>query len=212
LAEFTKANETLSPHCASFYVRGTVHPDYNRLNVSQSYARFRNEIVAFGPIVDPTGCRIAIKRESFPKLINIKRLAEGERGKATKLIELIEDGLFDSPPGHYRNQEFSWERDRIETLFWIPDLIANPDAIYKNGHRIIQGDRVFVKVYDKLGSKIKLAFTQTVGKNGPNVIVTSFLTDPETAISYIRGLPIYSRAKEEDEPSLALAADGSQKQ
>jgi hypothetical protein len=211
LAEFAKGDTTLSPHLAQLYERGTVHPDYNRLSMSESYARFQQTIVAFGPVNDPTGCRIAIKKESFPKLVNMKRLDGAERGKATKLLASIEAGDFDVPQGQYKNGVFQWERDRIETLFWIPDLLADPDAIYKNGHRLIQGDRVFMKVYDKLGSKIKLAFTQSIGRNGPNVVITSFLTDPATASSYFAGLPIYSRSSS-GEPSLALAADADQKQ
>ena len=73
-----------------------------------------------------------------------------------------------------------------------------PDAIYRNGHKIIAGDEVYVRVYDKLGSRVKLLFTMDIRKNGKvirTVPVTSFLTDPDTVINFITGQPLYRKSR-----------------
>ena len=88
--------------------------------------------------------------------------------------------------------------DRLRTLFWLPEVLTDPDAIYPNAHKIVAGDQVYVRVYDKMGSTVKLAFTKDVTKRGvviQTVLITSFLTDPKTAMSYVRGQPIYQRPK-----------------
>ena len=85
------------------------------------------------------------------------------------------------------------EQDRMQTLFWIPDVLADPDAIYRNGHTVVAGDEVYVKVFDKPKPQIKLVFTmdKPAGKNIKTVPVTSFLTSRNRAIRMIKGPPLY---------------------
>jgi len=119
----------------------------------------------------------------------MKRI-DGSAIKASKIIEAIKNGTFDGTA-------YKCETDRIKTLFWIPDVLSDPDAVYKNAHKIVQGDEVYVKVYDKMGSKIKLVFTDYIKGLKQNVVVTSFLTDPQTACEYVKGEPLCVRPKKE---------------
>jgi hypothetical protein len=119
----------------------------------------------------------------------MKRLC-GSKVKASRVIEEIESGNFEA-------SQYKWEIDRIRTLFWMPDVLADPDAVYKNAHKIVEGDEVYVKVYDKMGARVKLVFTDYIKPIKQTVIVTSFLTDPETAWKYVRGEPLYARPKTE---------------
>jgi hypothetical protein len=86
--------------------------------------------------------------------------------------------------------------DRLRTIFWLPELLCDPDAVYINAHKIVAGDHVFVRVYNKGGSTVKVAFTLDVKKRGrliSTVVVTSFLTNPGDAISFVKGEPVYVR-------------------
>lgn len=88
-----------------------------------------------------------------------------------------------------------WNRIASGPHFWIPDVLKDPDAVFKNNHAVVKADEVFVYVYDKGGSKIKLVFTSTFGPKGnPRVeIVTSYLTDERTAMLCAKGRPLYVR-------------------
>jgi hypothetical protein len=85
----------------------------------------------------------------------------------------------------------------LRTLFWLPELLCDPDAIYKNAHRMVDGDEIYIRIYDKMGSTVKLAFTKDIKNNHGRVIrtvaITSFLTDPKSVVSCVRGDPLYKR-------------------
>ena len=184
VAAFPKA-----AHYLLFHERGCRHQPFNELNVVESFKKFCAEFLPRSPIVAPRQKSIRIIKTNFPKFLNMKRVC-GSAVKASRIIEEIEAGRFDAT--HYK-----WEIDRIRTLFWIPDIISDPDAVYKNAHKIVQGDEVYVKVYDKMGSKVKLVFTDYIKDIRQTVIVTSFLTDPQTACEYVCGKPLYARPKTE---------------
>jgi len=60
-------------------------------------------------------------------------------------------------------------------------VLRDPDAIYPNAHKIVAGDEVYVRVYDKMGSNVKLAFAQDIKKHSKlisTVVITSFSADP----------------------------------
>ncbi len=180
-------------HKLLFYEIGGRHQGYNTLSIAESLKQFCTEILPQSPVTDPRGKRISIIKNNFPKLSGLEHLtlSKDEFG-ASDIIAAIEDGTFD--PGQYDPTR----DDRLRTLFWIPEMLRDPDAIYKNAHKIVQGDEVYVRVYDKMGSKVKLIFTKDIRKNGQlirTVPITSFLTDPATAISYVCGQPKYRRQK-----------------
>lgn len=178
-------------HKLLFYAKGSKHPPYNELGIAETLAAFCVDFLPLCPLADPRGKRIKVEKANFPKLADLEhKTLTRKQFNATQICACIEDGTFNAD--HYKPQD----KDRMRDLFWLPDLIRDPDAIYRNAHKIVAGDEIYVKVYDKMGSNVKLAFTMDI-HNGSKlirtVIVTSFLTSPATAISYVRGEPLYRR-------------------
>jgi hypothetical protein len=175
-----------------FYAPGRPHLPYNELSLTNTLEKFKTEFLPLCPLSDPLDRQIRVVDTNFRKLINLKHKALGKKAKAYKIIEEIETGTFD--PKDYSPLEL----DRIRTLFWIPEVIQDPDAIYKNNHRVVEADEVFVCVYNKGGAKVKLVFTSTFGpKFNPRVeIVTSYLTDERSAMFAARGKPLYLKNRE----------------
>lgn len=177
-------------HKLIFDAKGRKQPPSNKLDVIQTFAKFKAEFLPICPLEDPLGRDIKVEAVNFRKLLNLKHKTLGDKAKAWKVVEEIEQGTFNI-------EDYTLPEDRIRHLFWIPELINDPDAIYKNSHAVVKADEVFICVYDKLGAKIKLAFTSTVVfKPTRRVeIVTSYITDAKTALKCIKGDPIYLRQK-----------------
>ncbi len=178
-------------HKLLFYAKGSNHPPFNLLSLRETLEKFCSALVAQSPFLDPRGKAIAVVRKNFPKLAGLKHLTlSKEELSASAIVSAIENGCCDLKD-YYQGRE-----DRIRTIFWIPEVLREPDAIYRNAHKIVAGDEVYVRVYDKMGSKVKLVFTMDVQKGGQiirTVPITSFLTDPATAASYVRGEPVFRR-------------------
>jgi hypothetical protein len=172
-----------------FYARGRKHPPYNMLSVQETFAKFKAEFLPLCPLTDKLGRIIRIETTNFRKLLNLKHKALGVQARAWQIIAELESGTFD-----LANYE-EIQQDRIRTLFWIPEVITDPDVIYNNNHKVIKADEVFVCVYDKPGSKVKLAFTSTFGAEESKriEIVTSYLTDAKTAMYCAKGKPLYQK-------------------
>lgn len=172
-----------------FFGQGRNHPPYNMLSVEETYAKFKAEFLPLCPLTDRLGRSIKIEATNFRKLLNLKHKILGPQARAWQIIEELEKGTFD-----IANYEPLAE-DRIRTLFWVPEVIMDPDAIYKNNHKVVKADEVFVCVYDKPGSKVKLVFTSTFGTGaGKRVeIVTSYLTDAKTAMYCAKGQPLHQK-------------------
>jgi hypothetical protein len=177
-----------------FRAKGSKHPPYNTLSVAESLANFAAEMLPASPIIDPRGKRISIIERNFPKLAGLQhKTLSKKKWRATDIVAAIKQGTLDL--GEYDPSR----DDRLRTLFWLPELLRDPDAIYKNAHRIVEGNEVYVRVYDKMGSTVKLAFTLDIKDKKGRIIntvpITSFLTDPKTAMSYVKGKPIYEMSK-----------------
>jgi hypothetical protein len=177
-------------HTQLFHARGCRCPRLNTLDVPSTLSKFVSEFLPLCPLSDPRGKSVRILKSHFPKLAGIKHATlSKEEFLASQIIEAIEVGTFDEA------DYMSDREERKHMLFWIPDVIQDPDAIYKNGHKIA-GDEIYVKVYDKKGSKVKLVFTIDVRKKGKlisTVPVTSFITDADRAKEMVTGEPIYRR-------------------
>jgi hypothetical protein len=175
-------------HKLLFYSKGTVPPESNRLSIAETFQRFKDEFLPKCPIVDPRGERVKIIVNNFPKFLNLEVKQGFDPKKPSTIVGLLESGKF-------QGDEYGWKKDRKEALFWVPEIIQSPDAIYKKrpDHALIKADEVYVKVYDRLGSKIKLVFIDRVGKRNDAIFVTSFLTDAHTAVKYCDGQPIWKK-------------------
>jgi hypothetical protein len=178
-------------HKLLFYKTGSAHPPYNTTSVAQSLTRFCKELLPICPIAAPRGKSIQIVKNNFPKLAGLQHLTLTKAElPASDIVKTIEDGTFDLAA--YKEDR----DDRLRTLFWIPEVLRDPDAVYLNAHKIVAGNEVYVRVYNKMGSRVKLIFAMDIERDGQiirTVPVTSFLTDPETAITYVTGQPLYER-------------------
>ncbi len=181
-------------HKLLFYAKGAKHPPYNDLDVLDSLKAFCSELLPQCPLVDPRKKSIQMVKSNFPKLADLEHLTlTRQKFSATDIVDCIENGTFSADD--YRLMR----KERLRCLLWLPEVICDPDAIYRNAHKIVAGDEVYVRVYDKMGSKVKLAFTMDIRDKKDKtrivktVVVTSFLTDPATAVSYVRGEPLYRR-------------------
>lgn len=178
-------------HKLLFYAKGNKHPPYNTLSVAQTLAAFCSDFLPQCPLIDPRGKRISVVKTNFPKLAGLEHLVlSKDELPASDIIRSIEDGAFD-----LRDYDTT-RNDRLRTIFWIPEVLRDPDAIYPNAHKIVVGHEIYVRVYDKMGSKVKLVFTMDImaGKRIIRTVpITSFLTDPTNAISCIKGEPLYRR-------------------
>ena len=154
-----------------------------------TYVRFKADFLPQCPFTDCLDRQIRIEETHFRKMLNMKHRTLGEKARAYMLVEELEAGSFDA--SHYD----SLEKDRIRTMFWIPEVLQDPDAVFKNNHKTVKADEVFATVYDKSGSTIKLVFTAAFGPrfNLRQEIVTSYLTDPLSASKCFKGMPLYSK-------------------
>jgi len=178
-------------HKLLFYKCGGTRPPDNTLSVKDSLEKFCKELLPQCPISAPRGKKIQIVKRNFPKFAGLEHLTlTREELSAAEIVKSIEDGTFDL--GQYKGDR----DDRLRTLFWIPEVLSEPDAIYPNAHKIVAGNEVYVRVYNKMGSRVKLVFTMDIARDG-NVIrtvpITSFLTDADTALSYVAGQPLYQK-------------------
>lgn len=179
-------------HEILFYAPGCVRPSYNSLSVADSLAKFCTEILPLSPLQTPRKT-IKLIKSNFPKLSGLEhKTLSRAQFSASGIIGEIENGTF--AWGNYDPDR----DDRMRTLFWLPELLRDPDAIYRNAHKIVAGDEVYVRVYNKMGSTVKLAFTMDVKERHDivkTVVITTFLTTPATAISYVKGEPLFVRPK-----------------
>src|SRR5258708_15794404 len=106
-----------------FFAQGRKHSPYNMLSVEDTYTKFRADFLPLCPLTDRLGRTIKVEAINFRKLLNLKHKTLGPLARAWQIIEELEKGTFD-----IANYE-PLEQDRIRTLFWVPEVITDPDAI-----------------------------------------------------------------------------------
>lgn len=180
-------------HLAILDGEGSTHPGHNYLGIVDTLKKFQTDFLPLSPLIDPRGRRIMIIQNNLPKFLNLRVMDGKTPKKPHTMIEEMEAGTF-------KEDDYIWEQDRLQALFWIPDVIRNPDAIYpkKHGFGVVPAEEVYVKVYKKdSGSPVKVVFTQRIGdakkKNRPWMVITSYLTSRSTAKLYTDGDPLYHR-------------------
>jgi hypothetical protein len=122
---------------------------------------------------------------NFPKLIKLQfrpdDQVEWKRAIPHTAIAQLNSGAF--LEGLHRSEE----PVRMETLFWITDVIKNPDGIHPNCGEKVEGEEVYFRRYDKAGTDIKLVFT-IAEYPGRRIVVSSFFEKPSRLHKYC-GLP-----------------------
>lgn len=172
---------------------GSAHPGQNYLGIVDTLKKFQADFLPLSPLIDPRGRRTMIMQNNFPKFINLCV----KSGKMPKKPHTI---IEDMEAGRFNEEDYIWEQDRLQSLFWILDVVQNPDAIYTKKPHFgrVPGEEVYVKVYKKdSGSPVKVVFTQRVGdpgkKNRPWIVISSYLTSRSAAKLYTTGEPLYHR-------------------
>ncbi len=173
---------------AHWLTPGAAPPKLNHLAVVDTYHRFEAEFLPQCPIVDPRGREIRLRSSNFPKFVKLTARAGVPHKKPTTIVESIVAGTF-------KEADYEWQKDRIQALFWVPDLLRDPDAIYIKtpSQGLIKAEEVYVKIYRRLGSPVKLVFVDYVGKHRDPIFITSFFTSLSTARKHCHGTPLYLR-------------------
>ena len=174
--------------CAKVPTTRAAHPPVRELTVQEAFNRYCTECVG-KDLIDPRGISVSLLEENFPKLIKLytrpTKAVQATKARAKHVLPSLREGTFD--PDLY-----TWHMSRLDALFWISDVITDPDGIYPNKAPLIDGNEVYAKRYAKIGSELKLVFIAT-GYAGQRIVITSFLERHEGIIGYC-GMPaLYER-------------------
>jgi hypothetical protein len=137
--------------------------------------------------------RVFLFAENFPYLVKLefynKKVGRWLEAKASRAIEYLKEKSLDE-------ELHRLDHSRARTLFWILDIIVDPDAIHRNVSKSVRGDWIYARRYqrEKSASPIKVA-TTTVRDSGHTVVVTSFWTDDAWMKKYAHPKPVYSRPR-----------------
>jgi hypothetical protein len=179
-----------SKHLSVLDAEGSLHPEPNYLDIPGTLRKFKAEFLPLSPLIDPRGRRILVRRTNFPKFLNLRYGDETRQRRAHTIIEEIESGSF-------IEADYLFEKERLRSLFWIPDVICKPDAIYKKkkSFGVVEAEEVYVKVYKRqnVGSPVKVVFTHRVGNSIKKdwIVISSYFTSRATAKLYTDGEPLW---------------------
>lgn len=191
LPDMAAAAYERSQHLSVLDAEGSPHPKHNYLKIGDTLEKFKAEFLPLSPLIDPRGRKILIRRTNFPKFLNLRHKDEKKQKRAHTILEEIEAGSF-------VETDYFFEQDRLQSLFWIPDVICKPDTIYKKkrGFGVVEAEEIYVKVYKKqnVGSPVKVVFTHRVkgSKKQDWVVISSYFTSRSTAKLYnTEGEPLW---------------------
>lgn len=164
---------------------GVVEPT-DRLSVQELYGRFCRELDDTS-VLDPLNQYVHFRIENFPYLIKLeyynKKLQRWVPAKATVVIPMLANGAFDE-------SGYRCDKSRAKTLFQIPDILANPDAIHENIHPRVEGKVVYVRRFNRKRASVKVALV-THNRSGELVLVTSFYTTEKWLVQCAKLPPLY---------------------
>jgi hypothetical protein len=170
--------------------RGAPCPTYCYSGIAAHFERYVNELVG-KYVSDPLGVRIWFMDYNFPKLIQLH--FNGNKARASKALE------------HFRSENknnetgYTCDPSRFSTLFWIPNILEDPDSIHTNAHGKILGDEVYVKRYAKAGACYKIVFTEVDNDLNQRIVTTSFMT-PDDRLREFVSMPAKWERKQKPEP------------
>ena len=179
-----------SLHLSILDGEGSAHPPQNYLSIPDTLAKFRTDFLPLSPLIDPRGRKVDVITSNFPKFLNLCQKDETRKKRAGFVVNEIKAGKF-------IEDEYNWEPERLRSIFWISDVILDPDAIYlkKQGFGRVPAEEVYLKVYKRqnVGSPVKVVFTHRVrrGENTEWMIISSYFTSRQTAKMYTEGEPLY---------------------
>lgn len=110
---------------------------YCTCSIAAMFRRYEKELVG-KYVQNPLGTRVYFMDYNYPKLIQLH--FRGNKARAQRAIAHLRTTNPDE-------NEYTYDQNRFMTLFWIPDVILDPDSIHDNAHDTIEGDIVYVKRY-----------------------------------------------------------------
>jgi hypothetical protein len=150
-------------------------------SIAGLYTEYRQRLEG-KEFTDPDGRICTFRPEDFPHLVKLEyhdlKQKRWVDATAKAAIPQLQDGRLDE--SRYRIRDTS----RPRTLFWVPDIIANPDSVdpnKRNTHNDVYSKR-FSRKGDGKTLKIVLVKTQP---DGSRSIETSFWSDDKYHASCI---------------------------
>jgi hypothetical protein len=170
-------NSIVVPKAAPFpgNFKGTIQEAFNRYCTEYAGKDFE----------DPRGICVSLFEYNFPKLVKLLYKPNSKTpetyARAKGVLESMRNGSFDE------TKHRSEQPARLQTLFWIDDVLCRPHGIHPNCAARVEGEEVYFKRYARSGSDIKLVFT-AIGNCGNRIVITSFFDVADNLKKYC-GLP-----------------------
>jgi hypothetical protein len=148
----------------------TVCPPNNKYrSVAELFQQFETQLEGTC-VIDPCGEENRFYAENFPHLVKLEfyneKLGEWVDAKARLAVAQLRAGILDE--SKYRIGDPS----RPRTLFWVPDIISNPDEIHDNIRN--NGTEVYSKRYARKGKAAVLKIVLVAKKGTTRAVITSF--------------------------------------
>jgi hypothetical protein len=170
-------------------LRSVCPPSAQTTSVAELYRQYSDKLE--NRIVnDPRGAEIHFYAENFPYLIKLeyynRKIGAWKAAFASAAIEQLKSETFDEAT--YRIGDES----RARTLFWIPEIISDPDSIHENGHPRVTGTELYVKRYKRSDAQIKVISVGT-RSSGERIVVSSFWSNEGWVARYAKMPARYER-------------------
>jgi hypothetical protein len=144
-------------------------PNNKYKSIAELFKRFQTELEGIC-VKDPCGEENRFYADNFPHLVKLEfyndKIGQWVDAKATLAVEQLRSGTLDE--SKYRIGDTS----RPRTLFWVPDIIANPDEIHHN--RRDNGREVYSKRYTRSSKGATLKIVLVTKKGNTRAVITSF--------------------------------------
>jgi hypothetical protein len=144
-------------------------PNYKHSSIAELFKQFQIQLEG-SCIKDPCGEENHFFAENFPHLVKLEffndKIGRWTDAKASVAIQQLLAGTLDETK--YRIGDSS----RPRTLFWVPDIIANPDEIHVNIRDTTR--EIYSKRYDRRGKGATLKVVLVAKKGASRAVITSF--------------------------------------
>lgn len=138
-------------------------------SIAELFKRFEIELEGTS-VTDPCGEKSYFYADNFPHLVKLEfyneKIRQWVAAKASVAVQQLRSGILDE--SKYRIGDSS----RPRTLFWVPEIIANPDEIHIN--RRDNGREVYSKRYTRNGQGATLKIVLVAKKGNTRAVITSF--------------------------------------
>jgi hypothetical protein len=152
--------------------RSNCPPNFKYRSIAEIFKEFQAKLEG-KTFVDPCGRESRFFARNFPHLIKLEyfdqNVGHWVPAKASKAVAQLRSGNLDE--SKYRIQDES----RARTLFWLPEIIENPDGIHDN-IRVNQTE-VYSKHYVLKSGKSQLKVVLVKRDSTGGAVITSFWCD-----------------------------------